>query len=128
MMLIPTFQSWFIAVLWFYSSRPASSAVAKREASREKADLEKRLKKAEETAARALDEAKEAKDEAKRLKNELDESKASLEKSKEHSQKVENRFREVVGKLSGIFLSPSLSKPLSFRQSRTFVTMISFPL
>ena len=106
MIVIPICQSWFTAEFWFYSSRPASSAVAKKEASREKADLEKKLKKAEETAARALDEAKEAKDEAKRLKKELDESRASLEKSKEYSQKVEHRFREVVEKLSGSFLSP----------------------
>ena len=63
--------------------------------------------------ARALDEAKEAKDEAKCLKKELDESKASLEKSKEYSQKVEHRFREVVEKLSGNFLSPFLSNSSS---------------
>ena len=109
MMLVPTLQSCFISAFWFYSSRPASSAVAKREASREKADLEKRLKKAEEAAARALDEAKEAKDEAKCLKKELDESRASLEKSKEYSQKVEHHFREVVKKLSGNFPSLFLS-------------------
>ena len=113
MMLVPTFQSWFIAALWFYSSRPASLAVAKKETSREKADLEKRLKKAEETVARALDEAKEAKDEAKRLKKEIDKSKSSLKKSKEHSQKVESRFREVVGKLSGNFLLSILSMSFS---------------
>ena len=86
-----------------HSPRPAG------EASREKADLEKKLKKAEEIAARALSEAKEAKYEAKRLKRELDESKAGLEKSKEYSQKVEHRFREVVEKLSGNFLSLFLS-------------------
>ena len=68
-----------------------------RKASREKADLEKRLKKAEEIAKRTFDEAKEAKDEAKHLKKELDESMTSLKKSKEHSQKVENRFREASG-------------------------------
>ena len=72
-------------------------------ASREKSNLDNRLKKAEEAAKHALNEAKEAKDEAKRLKKELDETTASLEKSKEQSQKVEARFRDVVSKLSGIF-------------------------
>ena len=100
---------------WFYFSRPISSTAALREASREKADLERRLKKVEETAQRALDEAKEAKDEAKRLKKELDESAANLEKSKEHSQKVETRFREVVGKLSGNFLFSFLTKSFPHR-------------
>ena len=90
----------------FFSPFPASSAVAQKEAAREKADLEKRLRKAEEVAARAFSEAKEAKDEARRLQKELDESKASLEKSKEYSQKVEQRFRGVVEKLSGNY--PSL--------------------
>ena len=99
---------------WFYFSRPVSFTAALREASREKADLEKGLKKAEEIAKRALDEAKEAKDEAKRLKKELEESAANLEKSKEHSQKVENLFREVVGKLSGNLLSSFLSRSFSF--------------
>ena len=95
-------------MLYFDPCSPcsASSVVAKKEASREKADLEKKLKKAEEMAARALNEAKEAKDEAKRLKRELDESKASLEKSKQYSQKVEQRFRGVVERLSGNYPSP----------------------
>ena len=63
---------------------------------------------------RALDETKEAKDEAKRLKKELDESAVNLEQSKEHSLKVENRFREVVGKLSGNLLSSFSSISLPF--------------
>ena len=63
---------------WFYPSYSVTSTVAKREAAREKADLEKGLRKAEEIAKHALDEAKEAKDEAKRLKKELDESVANL--------------------------------------------------
>ena len=92
-----------------YFSCPVSSTVAQKEASREKADLEKRLKKAKESAKCALDEAKEAKDEAKRLKKELDESAADLKKSKEQSQKVEAHFRDVVGKLSGNFLFSCLS-------------------
>ena len=78
-----------------------TSTIAKREASREKSDLEKRLKKAEEAAKRAQNEAKEAKDEAKDLKKELDELAVKLKKSKEQSQRVEARFRDVIGKLSG---------------------------
>ena len=105
---VDTHLSIFDEMLYFdlCSLCPASSAVANKEASREKADLEKKPKKAEEMAARALNEAKEAKYEAKRLKKELDESKASLEKSKEYSQKVEQRFRGVVERLSGNYPSP----------------------
>ena len=50
---------------------------------------------------RALKDAQAAKDEGKRLKKELDEAKDDLAKSKEHSQRLDNRFREVIGKLSG---------------------------
>ena len=78
---------WIIIFITYFPCS-ASSTVAKREASRDKTDLEKRLKKAEEATKRAQNEAKEAKYEAKRLKKELDESTANLEKSKEQSQKV----------------------------------------
>ena len=114
MMLVPTLSILSHLSFWFYSPRTASFEAAKRESSREKADLEKKLKAAEEITKRAIDEAKAAKDEAKRLKKELEESAADLERSKEHSQKVENHFREVVGKLSGNLLSPFLSKSFPF--------------
>ena len=79
----------------------ASSAVAQKDWAEQKATLEEGLKKAEAVTKRALEDAQAAKDEAKHLKKELDEAKDDLAKSKEHSQRLDNRFREVIGKLSG---------------------------
>ena len=81
----------------------ASSAVAQKDWTEQKATLEEGLRKAEAVTKRALEDAKTAKDAAKRLKKELDEAKDDLSKSKEHSQKLDKRFREVIGKLSGNF-------------------------
>ena len=89
---------------------PASSAVAQKDWAEQKATLEEGLKKAEAVMKRALEDAQAAKDEAKRLKKELDEAKDDLAKSKDHSQRLDNRFREVLGKLSGNFFSFSCRK------------------
>ena len=92
----------------------ASSAVAQKDWAEQKATLEEGLKKAEAVTRRALKDAQAAKDEAKRLKKELDEAKDDLAKSKEHSQRLDNRFREVLEKLSG--------NPFSFPCRKLFLS------
>ena len=90
----------------------ASPAVAQKDWAKQKATLEEGLKKVEAVMRRALEDAQVAKDEAKCLKKELDEAKDDLAKSKEHSQRLDNRFREVLGKLSG--------NPFFFRCQKLF--------